>query len=64
MPIFSWKPSNVVEVGPSTDGKKTFLAVRGNAVWIPPEWAKKVAKSLIEYAEREERGEKHYVVKG
>jgi hypothetical protein len=36
-----------------------FLAVGGSAVWIPPEWARKVAASLIEYADRQEKGELH-----
>lgn len=61
MPIFKWGTENVVEVGPSTDGDATFLAVRNAGVWIPPEWARKVAAALIEYADRQERGEPHHV---
>lgn len=64
MPIFIFATQNVVEVGPSIDGKETFLAVRGTAVWIPPEWARKVAASLIEYADRQEKGELHHVAGG
>lgn len=61
MPIFLWGKENNVEVGPSTNGEHTFLSVRGTALWIPPEWARKVAASLIEYADREEKGVKHPV---
>jgi hypothetical protein len=67
MPIFMWgdpKVGNTVEVGPSNDGTRTFLAVRGTAVWIKPEWAEKVAAALLDYAAREQRGEKHHVVGG
>jgi hypothetical protein len=64
MPIFMFGPGNLVEVGPSTDGKKTYLGVRSEGVWIPPEWARKVAKALNEYADREERGELHHVAGG
>jgi len=64
MPIFAWGKENVVEVGPSSDGTATFLAVRGTGVWIPPEWARRVAESLTEYADRQERGEPHHVVGG
>lgn len=71
MPIFIWggdaargEKKKVVEVGPSTNGKRTFLAVHGTGVWIEPEWARKVAASLIEYADREEKGEPHPVAGG
>ena len=64
MPIFMWGPNNcnVAQVGPSTDGSATFLGVGDCGVWIPPEWARRVANSLLEYADREERGEKHHVM--
>ena len=64
MTIFLWGPNNcnVAEVGPSATGTATFLMVMGSGVWIPPEWARKVAKALNEYADREERGELHPVV--
>jgi hypothetical protein len=66
MPIYMFGENNkyFVEVGPSQDGTTTFLAVGNSEVWIPPELARKVAKSLIEYADRQERGEKHPVAGG
>ncbi len=38
-----------------------FLAIGNSGVWIPPEWARKVAVSLLEYADRQEKGERHPV---
>lgn len=64
MPIFLWGKENLVEVGPSTDGRHTFLSVRGRAVWTPPEQARQIATALLQYAEREEKGELHHVAGG
>jgi hypothetical protein len=61
MPIFILKPGQIIEVGPSTDGKKTFLSVRGTGIWIPPDFARKVAASLVEYADRQDAGVLHPV---
>lgn len=58
MPIFVIR-HGYIEVGPSADGNAMFLAVNDCLISIPPEWARKVAASLIEYADRQEKGERH-----
>lgn len=62
MPSFMWDDHlrrNVVEVGTSRDGKRTYLNVMGTGVWVPPVWARQIARALLERAEAEERGETH-----
>ena len=62
MPIFilpGEQPNSVVEIGPTRDGRHTFLAVPGAWILVSPEWAREIANALLEYANREERGLLH-----